>query len=883
LADGPRLRLPRDRRRFPLGRVVLLIVLGTAACAAPAGAQSTTYALAQLGTNPSAAHPWVLLKINSRGERVGIVTHFDSLLQGPTGQPFDLVVAPNGNILVTVFNVPASTEGIFVVDPVSGIRSSLSDLNDPAQGPGAPGGGGMTFDAAGDILAVTGGSGSRCFDGLLDCGLLVRVDAHTGARTLITDFGDAAQGRTGVAGLVLAVELGGDILITVDQSAGLGTGISWGELLRIDPHTGARTLISDFRDTSRGVVVTSFSSSVMEATGTLLITDTFHHGSNGAGDDGGRVVRVDSAGIRTVVAEPSVSSYSLERGISVTTFGGTILQSGLIADSSALRHPAILLIDPSNGSISVFSDGLNPAQGVDLWAFGPVAFTLDPPQPGDILTFGSGGTNGFGQLLRVFPQAGQRTVISDMGNPLLGPIPRNGFGLAADTTNGIFNTDIAANVLYQISPFTGARSVVNDFNDPSQGPVGHSAFGVAVEASGDLLVVDRGNPGFTRGRLLRVRKNGQRDQVTDFADASRGPLGRAPNNVAVEPDGTILVTDEGIGGDCRGFGPCGALFRVYPRSGRRQIVSDFGNALQGPFGSRIIDLAADTGGRVLVSDVYAGSCQEGCPALFRVYPDENGRREILSDAGNPGQGDRSYGTGIVRHPSDGILWGGGCFGICFVDDTTGVRTYLSDFRNPGLGPVGGGGSVITFIPSPVITVKLTTASSPPEGGTITPESNTLAGGTTVQVRATANPGYAFAGFSGALGGTTSPQVLNLAADTEVVANFTAVGPRLAASVGVRRNGNPGTRIVPITLFNSGVGNATQPRITSITGITVLTGTGSVTVASPMPFFYPDLLPGQQAPQDIVFNWPSTAVRIRFTVNFAAEGGYTGSTVVTSFY
>src|SRR5712692_6839251 len=57
---------------------------------------------------------------------------------------------------------------------------------------------------------------------------------------------------------------------------------------------------------------------------------------------------------------------------------------------------------------------------------------------------------------------------------------------------------------------------------------------------------------------------------------------------------------------------------------------------------------------------------------------------------------------------------------------------------------------------------LTTAASPPAGGTISPGSGWYNTGAGVSVSATANPGYGFTGFSGSLQGL-SPQTLNMTA------------------------------------------------------------------------------------------------------------------------
>ena len=66
--------------------------------------------------------------------------------------------------------------------------------------------------------------------------------------------------------------------------------------------------------------------------------------------------------------------------------------------------------------------------------------------------------------------------------------------------------------------------------------------------------------------------------------------------------------------------------------------------------------------------------------------------------------------------------------------------------------------------------QLTTSAG--TGGTISPASGFYDQGVVV-ITATANPGYTFAGFGGALTGTTNPQNLSLTSSKSVTANFTA--------------------------------------------------------------------------------------------------------------
>jgi uncharacterized protein (TIGR03790 family) len=96
---------------------------------------------------------------------------------------------------------------------------------------------------------------------------------------------------------------------------------------------------------------------------------------------------------------------------------------------------------------------------------------------------------------------------------------------------------------------------------------------------------------------------------------------------------------------------------------------------------------------------------------------------------------------------------------------------------------GGAQSHTISAPSPAATYTanfstqyfLTTTANPSAGGSITPASGWYASGAVVSVSATANTGYQFSGFTGALSGTTTPQNLTMAAASTVTANFTVSG------------------------------------------------------------------------------------------------------------
>ncbi|CAN5754321.1 hypothetical protein BH20PSE1_BH20PSE1_20630 [soil metagenome] len=145
----------------------------------------------------------------------------------------------------------------------------------------------------------------------------------------------------------------------------------------------------------------------------------------------------------------------------------------------------------------------------------------------------------------------------------------------------------AAGALFRVDAASGNRSLVSDFGNAAQGPLGADPSGLALEASGTVLVIDFSAGTDFGGALFRVdAASGNRTLVSDFGDAAQGPLGSAPFGLALEAAGTVLVID-----DTAGTGNAGVLFRVDRVSGQRTVVSDFGNAAQGELGAEPVGVA----------------------------------------------------------------------------------------------------------------------------------------------------------------------------------------------------------------------------------------------------------------------------------------------------
>jgi len=170
---------------------------------------------------------------------------------------------------IFVIDPEAGTGGkgaLFRVGPTTGARTVLSDFGSGANQGFNPEG--VAVEASGNILVIDPD------DGTSSRGALFRVNPSTGARVLLSDFGSGANKGTNPK--VVAVESSGNILV-IDADAGTG---GLGALFRVDPTTGARTVLSDFGSGANqgadpvGVAV--------ESSGNILVID-FGAGTGASG------------------------------------------------------------------------------------------------------------------------------------------------------------------------------------------------------------------------------------------------------------------------------------------------------------------------------------------------------------------------------------------------------------------------------------------------------------------------------------------------------------------------------------------------------------------------------------------------------------------------
>jgi hypothetical protein len=174
---------------------------------------------------------------------------------------------------------------------------------------------------------------------------------------------------------------------------------------------------------------------------------------------------------------------------------------------------------------------------------------------------------------------------------------------------------------------------------------------------------------------------------------------------------------------------------------------------------------------------------------------------------------------------------------------------------------------------PSATYSLTIAVNPPGAGSVT-GAGQYASGSVQQVSASASNGYVFSLWSGDASGPSNPASVVMGGPRYVVANFMSAGQpqlTLVAATTHSAGSSPGTWVIPFTISNGGNGGATGVTIVSISNIQIVSGAGTVTVASTLPLAVGSVDAGKSVSTNVIFNWPTTALRVRMTVQFSATG------------
>ena len=330
---------------------------------------------------------------------------------------------------------------------------------------------------------------------------------------------------------------------------------------------------------------------------------------------------------------------------------------------------------------------------IPLTAGAQPSATPTPLRPGDVVTIVGAPGPMFGGAAPPYRLVAGPTTLSNFSDPSQGPTAV-GFGSLGDASLAIEDASAVFTLLklfgtndrgalVRVDAATGMRAIISDFGDASQGPLGGK--GLAIERSGDFLVV-----GLDGTALVRVnRSDGARVIVSDFSDPAQGPVFGSASGVTVEESGDIVV------------GGPGGLFQVDRFSGVRTLLSDFASPTQGPSprsGSAVVDLAVDFAGNIIA---LTDSTQ-----FFSVDP-AGGIRRLVFEQRFPSPSQQCLPTTPVERTfelaideaGDIRFWALSFFGFELrqglgrVDPVTGTCV-----AGLGIGPFGG----VAVVPTPLV-------------------------------------------------------------------------------------------------------------------------------------------------------------------------------------
>jgi streptogramin lyase len=235
------------------------------------------------------------------------------------GSPVGVDVEADGNLLVLDVDLAA----VFRVDPVTGDRTIVSDAN-TGSGPAFERlYGGIAVEADGNVV-VTAGAGA-----------VIRVDPVTGDRTIVSDadtgsgpafgapLGNVASERS------IAVEADGNLLVLDAELVAV---------FRVDPVTGDRTIVSDADTGSGAAFGAPLRGVAVEADGNVVVTVV-------AAGAAGAVIRVDPVtGDRTIVSDASTG----DGGALLGAYGIAVEADGNLVVTDDLLW-AVIRVDPVSG------------------------------------------------------------------------------------------------------------------------------------------------------------------------------------------------------------------------------------------------------------------------------------------------------------------------------------------------------------------------------------------------------------------------------------------------------------------------------------------------------------------------------------------------------
>jgi hypothetical protein len=194
---------------------------------------------------------YALVQIDPKTDKRALITDLTNRAQGVTESDrfiTDLAIERLGTILIGTARGSGQPDSvIFRVDPVTGKRRLLSDFADAKQRDDVADvadlwfSKGLAIETSGQILAASGGSSAAPRN------LLLRIDPNTGKRKVLSDFDNPEQGNLGGSLAGVALEKSGNIIVGASDPS-----VATFSLFRVQPKTGQRVLLSDSNNPAQG-------------------------------------------------------------------------------------------------------------------------------------------------------------------------------------------------------------------------------------------------------------------------------------------------------------------------------------------------------------------------------------------------------------------------------------------------------------------------------------------------------------------------------------------------------------------------------------------------------------------------------------------------------
>ena len=308
----------------------------------------------------------------------------------------------------------------------------------------------------------------------------------------------------------LAVTLEPGDLIVADVNGAFGgyggsSPSGSGRIIKVDPDTGAQTIISsgNLLDAPWGVAI--------DANGNIIVVDKAYPGGGGTGISG-QIIEVNPYnGDQTVISEDGL--FVNPGGVAIDANGNIIVADQLYDTTGDDTIGGIIKVDPTTGAQTVVASG--------GYINGPSDITIDAA--GNIYV-PSSIVGGVVSIVRVDPTTGTQELISS------GSLSAWYSGIVIDDTTGnIFVSEIYSyNGIFKVDPDTGAQTILSSgypFQDP---------WDLDIDLAGNLVAAD-GN-WWGEGRIIKVNPA---DPAVKTVISSSGLL-VDPSGIAVFPPPEIV-------------------------------------------------------------------------------------------------------------------------------------------------------------------------------------------------------------------------------------------------------------------------------------------------------------------------------------------------------